>query len=202
MNDTHVYFAVWPNSDREQLPSDGSIPLIRAALTRARFKLENDQKGNTRQLLCLAASGAWRLPSSLLASFSHTFLGLEQSGQYRQTSLHNLWNYQSVNTSVEQKFNLWLSTHRSPCAICYLFTANKNDHEPFSSVQSLAFLLTGETTSKSTDTLTCTRCQTSVHRECYDNVCSTLNVEISNQFKPWLCQRCTSQERVRLPNFS
>ena len=187
--------------DKQEPPLADSIPLIRAALVRARLEFDTNPKANTRQLLYLAASIVWRLPHSLLATFPHTFLGLEQSGQYRQASLHNLWNYQSADASCEQRFNLWLSNHRSSCSICYLLTANKHDNEQFSSAQSLVFLLTGKaaSTSTSTQTLTCTRCQTSVHRECYDNVCSALDVDPSDQCHPWLCQRCTWQERVRLP---
>jgi hypothetical protein len=52
----------------------------------------------------------------------------------------------------------------------------------------------------SNDLLLCTSCHISVHRECYENICLALNVQINNQYNRWYCQRCHLKRQVNRNN--
>lgn len=180
---------------QKQLPiSEYSNSLIRAAIYRARFKLNKNKQKDSMRLLCITAVKAFNL-SSLSAPI--LFHGLIKSNKYRENLLNGLWSYQSRNLKSEQAFNQWLSNRICNCAICYLFNANKYDNESSVSTQHLFML--DEINNKiimSNDMLKCSHCYVSVHRECYENLCLALNVKIHDKYVPWYCQRCSLENEV------
>ncbi|CAF1410021.1 unnamed protein product [Adineta steineri] len=81
-----------------------TIPLIRAALYRAQFKMNKNQKKNSTKLLCLTAAVITKLSFSYSSAYSPIYFnGLKQSGKYRENILNGLWNYQLLNHKSEQK---------------------------------------------------------------------------------------------------
>jgi hypothetical protein len=173
--------------------SEYRIPIIRAALCRAQFKLKKNSKKNSNRLLCLTANLASKFFSS--SSFLPIFFnGLKQSGKYRENILNGLWNYQLLNMKSEQLFNQWLSNQSSYCSICYFFKANKNNLNQSSSIRSL---LTSEIFPNTSDELLqCSSCYINVHRDCYESVCLAINAEIFDEDDRWLCQRCVMRKQV------
>lgn len=121
------------------------------------------------------------------------FQGLKQSNKYRENILNGLWNYQLLNKTVEQAFNQWLSK----CAICYLFNANKLKTESLIEIRNLLMLDEYKNKSNiSNDLLKCNSCYVRVHRECYETICLALNVQITDIFDQWCCQRCILRKQV------
>lgn len=186
-------------------PSQYPVPLIRAALCRAQFKMNKNLKKSSHRLLCLTANSVFNLPSLISASpssLSITFNGLKQAGKYRENILNGVWNYQILNVKSEQLFNQWLSNQSSICSICYFFTANKsNTNDLHQSISSIRYLLKSEmcfnSSNNSNELLRCSSCCICVHRECYECLCLGVNADISDQYDPWLCQRCSLIQKVR-----
>jgi hypothetical protein len=168
------------------------IPLIRAALCRAQFKMNKNSQKNSTKLLCLTAI----LSSNISYSLPIFFNGLKQSGKYRENILNGLWNYQLLNIKSEQAFNQWLSNQSSYCSICYFFNTNKNGTN-----ESSSRLLVSEGHDNISDDpnelLQCSMCCISVHQECYENMCLAVNAEINEEHEKWLCQRCYLRKQVR-----
>ncbi|CAF1330441.1 unnamed protein product [Rotaria sordida] len=183
--------------------SQYSVPLIRAALYRAQFKMNKNLTKNSKKLLCLTANLVSNLSFSLSNfSFSIFFNGLKQAGKYREHILNGLWNYQLLNIKFEQLFNQWLCNQSSHCSICYFFIANKSNkndlNEPSSS--SVRYLLKSEVFYNISDNLNellqCSMCHINVHRDCYESICLALNVDINDEYDQWLCQRCTLKKQI------
>jgi hypothetical protein len=165
--------------------------LIRAALSRAQFKLEKNSKKNSMKLLCLTANLAMKISSFSSPIF---FNGLKQSNKYRENLLNGLWNYQILNKQSEQLFNQWISNRICSCAICYLLNSNKkSENDYFLSIRHL-LMLNQLNKKKSNDLLQCHNCYVSVHQDCYENLCLALNAQINNDYEPWICQRCSLEK--------
>lgn len=154
-------------------------PLIRAALDRADVQMQKNPSKNSKKLLCLTA----RLVSTLSSTSLHLFYGLKHSGKYREAMLENLWNYHAFDLRTEQTFNRWLQTRFSPCAICSLFASIEQPWKLFSN--------------DADEILQCSTCHVHVHRQCYENVCLAMNVQIDEEYQPWICQRCLIREQVK-----
>ena len=174
--------------------------LVRAALCRAQFKMDKNREKNSMKLLCLTANLIFKRHYS---SYSPIFFnGLKQSGKYREDILDGLWNYQIVNSTMEETFNQWLTKQSSSCSICSFFTSNKTLANNFSSPSTVRSLLLSEICDSnhqdtSNELLQCSMCHISVHRDCYENLCLALNADINNEYEPWLCQRCSVKFQVR-----
>ena len=167
-------------------------PLVRAALSRAKFKMEKNPTKNSNKLLCLTARLLANLPTPPLLD---SFYGLKQSGKYREHLLNGLWNYQSLDLKSVQAFNHWFSSHLSPCAICSLLVRSQSS--------ALLYQLLGaekpeRQASVAEELLQCSMCHVSVHRQCYEDVCLAMNVPIDEEYSPWLCQRCILKEQQTL----
>jgi hypothetical protein len=169
------------------------IPLIRAAICRAQFKLKKNSKKNSNKLLCLTANLTLKFSFSI-SSHLIFFNGLKQAGKYRENILNGLWNYQILNHKSEQIFN-----QSSYCSICYFFKTNKNNLNQSSS-SSIRSLLTSEvfynTSDNSNELLQCSSCHINVHRDCYESICLAINAEIYDENDQWLCQRCTLKKQI------
>ncbi|CAF4027552.1 unnamed protein product [Rotaria magnacalcarata] len=179
------------DKQNQQLTSQYPVPLIRAALCRAKFQMNKNLIKNSHKLLCLTANLVSNLPSSLSIFFN----GLKQAGNYREDILDGLWNYQCLNIKSEQLFNRWLCNQSSHCSICYFFIANKsNTNDSNLSALSIRYLLKSEVFYNSSDNsnelLRCSMCHISVHRECYESICLAINADINDEYDPWLCQHC------------
>ncbi|CAF3671403.1 unnamed protein product [Rotaria sp. Silwood1] len=173
-----------------------SIPLIRAALYRAKFKINKNSTKNSKKLLCLTSNLISNYSYSILSSsYLIFFNGLKQAGKYREYILNGLWNYQLLNINFEQLFNQWLSNQSSNCSICYFI--DKNNLNKLSSIRSL---LKSEvyynTLNNSNELLQCSICHICVHQDCYECICLALNVDINNEYDQWLCQRCTLKNKI------
>ncbi|CAF3483655.1 unnamed protein product [Adineta steineri] len=173
-----------------------TIPLIRAALYRAQFKMNKNQKKNSTKLLCLTAAVTTKLSFSYSSAYSPIYFnGLKQSGKYRENILNGLWNYQLLNHKSEQVYNRWLcnQSSSSSCSICYFFNINKNNRKDSLLFRSLlmseAFYTNYE--NNSNELLQCSMCNISVHRDCYESICLAINADINDEYDQWLCQRCT-----------
>ncbi|CAF4514474.1 unnamed protein product, partial [Rotaria sp. Silwood2] len=177
--------------------SQYSVPLIRAALYRAKFKMNKNPVKNSKKLLCLTA----RLVSNFSCSFPIFFNGLKQAGKYREHILNGLWNYQLLNIKFEQLFNQWLYNQSSYCSICYFVNTNKSNKNVLNESSSpIRSLLKSEvfysTSNNSNELLQCSMCHISVHRDCYESICLALNVDINDKYDQWLCQRCTLKNQI------
>ena len=186
---------------QKQLPTGRcSVPLIRAALYRARFNMNKNRKKNSNRLLFLTATLVSNLSlSHLSSSLIILFNGLKQAGKYRESILNGLWSYQLLNIKSEQKFNQWLC-NQSYCSICNFFIDNKSTKNKSNEISPIRYLLKSEisydTSDNSNELLQCSLCHVCVHRDCYESVCLALNVQINDEYDPWLCQRCILQKQV------
>lgn len=163
-------------------------PHIRAALSRALFKLNKNSKKNSFKLLCLTANLAWNLSTIKFPTIS--FNGLKQSNKYRESILNGLWNYQLLNNQCEQLFNQSLKI----CSICSLFNSNKKFEND--SRLKLRCLLMLDKRKFSKHFLQCYDCHVRVHEECYEYLCLALNIQINDQYEQWICQRCSLRREV------
>ena len=186
------------DKQKQLLTRSCSVPIVRAALSRAQFKMNKNPDSKSTRLLCLTACRASTLPSlSLLVSLN----GVQQSSKYREQILDGLWNYQRLNTKTERIFNRWLAAQAPHCSICYLFTANKStrkhlDHSPTSLYPLLLSELLDSSSTVSDVSLECSMCHVTVHRQCYESLSLALDASISDDFDSWHCQRCTLRKQV------
>ena len=130
------------------------------------------------------------------------FNGLKQAGKYRESILNGLWNHQLLNMKFEQKFNQWLCKQSSYCSICYFFIDYKSNKNNSNKISSIRYLLMSEvdnnTSDNSNELLQCLICRICVHRDCYERLCLALNVQINDEYDPWLCQRCILKKQVNI----
>ena len=162
-------------------------PLVRAAFLRARTSPQQST------LLCRTAELIEKNFASV-KSF-RIFHGLEHSTDVRETSLDGLWNFQSFHATTEMLFNRWLTNQSSPCAICYLFSANQWKERSFGILKAL-FVFDAFIPATNASLLTCSQCRVRVHRQCYESICLALDVPIVSKSNPWFCQRCSLRAKV------
>ncbi len=143
------------------------------------------------KLLCLTSNLVLNL--SYLAN-PICFNGLKQSNKYRENILNGLWNYQLLNKKSEQLLNQWLSNRISNCAICYLFISNKKSEND--SLLKIRHLFMLNKSNISNDLFQCNDCHVSVHQDCYENICLALNIQITDEYDQWYCQRCILRRQV------